>query len=210
MPLFPLRSGAAALLFVLAGCHSNPACDPDAAYTQAVDRPRLQLPGTLSQSERMAPLVIPPQQTDGLKLDPAPRCLDEPPAYYTRKASTAAAAGAGASTLAMDSAEDVVRAWAAAWAEQNAAAVLKLYSPSFQPPGVAGSAEFLDQRREEVTTGPAPAAKVDDIHVTAQSADHRTVAFVQRFGGDRVRKELVLVREGGNWRIVAEKTLETL
>ncbi len=210
MPLSPLRTGAAVLLLLLAGCHSNPACDPEAEYTQAVDRPRLQLPGTLAQSERMAPLVIPPQQTEGVKLDPAPHCLDEPPSYYTRKASTAAAGAAGASTLAMDSAEDVVRVWAAAWSEQNAPAVLKLYSPSFQPPGVTGTAEFLDQRREEVTTGPAPAAKVDDIRVTAQSADRRTVTFVQRFGGNHVRKELVLVREGGNWRIVSEKTLESL
>jgi len=104
----------------------------------------------------------------------------------------------------------IVRVWAAAWSEQNAPAVLKLYSPSFQPPGVTGTAEFLDQRREEVTTGPAPAAKVDDIRVTAQSADRRTVTFVQRFGGNHVRKELVLVREGGNWRIVSEKTLESL
>jgi hypothetical protein len=209
MPLSPSRSCAAALLLLLAGCHSNPACNPEAEYTQAVERPRLQLPGTLAQSERMAPLVIPPPQGEAVKLDPAPRCLDEPPAYYTRKASTASTA-AGASTLAMDSAEDIVHAWAVAWSEQNAPALLKFYSPSFQPPGVAGSAEFMDQRREEVTTGPAPAAKVDDIRVTAQSADRRTVTFVQRFGGDRVRKEMVLVREGGNWRIVSEKTLETL
>ena len=46
--------------------------------------------------------------------------------------------------------------------------------------------------------------------MTAQSADRRTVTFVQRFGGNHVRKELVLVREGGNWRIVSEKTLESL
>ena len=56
----------------------------------------------------------------------------------------------------------------------------------------------------------ADAAKIDDIQVTAQSADRRTVTFVQRIGGDRIRKELVLVREGGNWRIISEKTVETL
>ena len=85
-----------------------------------VERPRLQLPGTLAQSERMAPLVIPPPQREAAKLDPAPHCLDEPPPYFTRKASTAAAA-AGASTLAMDSAEDVVHAWAVAWSEPERA-----------------------------------------------------------------------------------------
>ena len=210
MPLSPSRSCAAALLLLLAGCRSNPACNPEAEYTQAVERPRLQLPGTLAQSERMAPLR---------NSAPAGRSRETRPgsAVSGRAAALLHAQGldgldgcAGAATLAMDSAEDVVHAWAVAWSEQNAPALLKFYSPSFQPPGVAGSAEFLDQRREDVTTGPAPAAKVDDIRVTAQSADRRTVTFVQRFGGDRVRKEMVLVREGGNWRIVSEKTLETL
>jgi hypothetical protein len=170
----------------------------------AVDRPRLQLPGTLSQSERMAPLVIPPTQAEVQKLDPQPHCIDEPPSYYARKT---AAAGAG---VTADSAENVVRSWATNWAERNAEGVLKLYSPSFQAPGVAGSAEFLDQRREQVTSGPEASAKLDDIQVQAHSADRRTVTFVQKVGGDRVRKQLVLVREGGNWRIVSETTLETL
>jgi hypothetical protein len=207
MSLLSSRSGTAVLLLALAGCHSNPACSPDQEYMRAVDRPRLQLPGTLSQSERMAPLVIPPPQAEVQKLDPQPRCIDEPPSYYARKATTAGAAGSAA--MAADSAENVVNSWAANWADRNADGVLKLYSPSFQPPGVAGSAEFLDQRRGEITNGPPVSAKLDDIQVQAHSADRRTVTFVQKVGGDRVRRQLVLVREGGNWRIVSETTLET-
>ena len=208
MSLPSSRSGVLVLLVALAGCHSNPACSPDQEYLRAVDRPRLQLPGTLSQSERMAPLVIPPTQGEVQKLDPKPRCLDEPPAYYARKATAAGAAGSAA--VAVDSAENVVRSWATNWAERNAEGVLLLYSPSFQAPGVAGSAEFLDQRREQITNGPEVSAKLEDIQVQAHSADRRTVTFVQKVGGDRVKKQLVLVREGGNWRIVAETTLQTL
>jgi hypothetical protein len=33
---------------------------------------------------------------------------------------------------------------------------------------------------------------------------------VQRFGDGAVRKELILAREAGIWRIVAERTLEVL
>src|SRR5688572_16521313 len=74
-----------ALPMILAGCRSSPSCDPDAEYRHAIDRPRLELPGTLSQSERMAPLVIPPVQADVGKLDPQPTCLDEPPPFFARK-----------------------------------------------------------------------------------------------------------------------------
>jgi hypothetical protein len=193
-----------ALPITLAGCRSNPACSPDAEYRQAIDRPRLELPGTLSQSERMVPLVIPPMQAEVGKLDPPPTCLDEPPPFYARKATGAAPSVAG------DTAESVVETWNAAWSERRAPAVMQLYSPSFQPPGVAGSAEFLDQRREQIATGPAPAPKLEDVQVTAQTSDRRTVTFVQRFGSERLRKELILVREGGNWRIVSEQVLETL
>ena len=204
MTLFSASRVVPLLLSVLlAGCHSNPACNPDAEYLQAVERPRLQLPGTLSQSERMAPLVIPSTQAEATKLDPQPRCLNEPPSFYARKAAASA-------STAGDSVEAIVQEWNKAWSERRAPAVMGLYSPSFLAEGVTGSAEFLDQRREQIATGPAPGAKLDDIEVTAQTSDRRTVTFVQRFGGDRVRKELVLVREGGNWRIVSEKVLETL
>jgi hypothetical protein len=198
MSPFQLRSCTAALLVLLTGCHSNPACDTDAEYLRAVDRPRLQLPGNLAASERMAPLVIPPVPVDPARLDPAPSCLDEPPLFFARKGAVA------------DSAEEAVKAWAAAWSERRTQAVMQMYSPSFQAPGVAGSAEFLDQRRDQVTTGATPAAGLEDVEVTAQGADRRTVTFVQRFDRERVRKELVLVREGGNWRIISERTFDAL
>ncbi len=89
MSVFPTRSSAAVLLVLLAGCHSNPVCESDAEYKTAVNRPRLQLPGNLSASERMAPLVIPPVPASPQKLDPAPRCLDQPPQYFARKGAVA-------------------------------------------------------------------------------------------------------------------------
>ena len=71
----------ASLVFVLSACNSTPKCTGDHEYTQAVDRPRLDLPANVTASERMAPLVIPPADPNPEALDPPPNCLDEPPPY---------------------------------------------------------------------------------------------------------------------------------
>jgi hypothetical protein len=103
-----------------------------------------------------------------------------------------------------------VRAWAAAWAARKPDAVVQAYSPEFQAAGEGGSAAFLEQRREQVASGRAPEARLDEVVVTPSGADRRVVTFVQRFGDGAVRKELTLVRDGAAWRIVAERTLEVL
>jgi hypothetical protein len=84
------------------------------------------------------------------------------------------------------------------------------YSSAFQAPGGAGSAAFLEQRREQVATGRAPEAKLEDVTVTTAGPDRRVVTFVQRFGDGALRKELTLVREPAGWRIVSERTIEVL
>jgi hypothetical protein len=185
-------------LLALAGCGTTQSCGGNQDYLQARERPRLQLPPDVMVSERVAPVVIPPAAPDPQKLDPVPRCLDYPPPFFASKGKVA------------DSAEDAVRSWAAAWAERKPDAVMQMYSPSFQAPGETGSAAFLEQREEQVATGRAPAAALQELTVTSQGTDRRVVTFIQVFGDDRVRKELTLVREGQAWRIVAERTVEVL
>jgi hypothetical protein len=85
-----------------------------------------------------------------------------------------------------------------------------MYSPSFQSSGEGGSEAFLEQRRQQIETGRPPEPKLEEVTVSAAGADRRVVTFVQRFGEGAVRKEMTLVREGGIWRIVAERTLEVL
>ena len=187
----------ALLLASLAGCGTNRACFDNMDYQSAVDRPRLRMPEGVPGSERIAPLVV-PTVAETTKLDPQPRCVDEPPSYFGRKGAVA------------DPAEDVVTAWAQAWADKKPDAVLGLYSSTFEAPGEGGSVGYLDQRRQQVTTGRSPSARLEDVNVTTVSSDKRVVTFVQRFGDDRVRKELTLVREPLGWRIVSERTLEVL
>jgi len=187
------------LIGCLAGCSTtNKACFDDQDYTRAVDRPRLRMPEGVQASERLAAITIPAAATDAAKLDPAPGCIDEPPSFFGRK---------GAVT---DSAEAAVNAWAAAWADGKVEAVVQMYSPAFQATGEGGSAAFLDQRRQQVESGRSPAARLEDMDVETVGADRRIVSFVQRFGNDRVRKELTLVREPQGWRIVSEQTREVL
>jgi hypothetical protein len=89
------------LLACLAGCGSSPSCFEGAEYQKAQDRPRLQLPPEASGSERIAPLAIPPAAPDAAKLDPQPKCIDEPPSFFGRKTKPPApAAGPAAGPAA--------------------------------------------------------------------------------------------------------------
>jgi hypothetical protein len=195
------------LLFVVlamvtvAGCSSDSptrACDDNTEYLTAVERPPLRLPPEITPTERMQPLAIPPVDPNPAVLDPPPRCLDQPPRFFARKGTVA------------DPAEEVVRSWNSAWAARQPEAVIRTYSAVFQAPGAAGSAEFLDQREQQVATGPVPDAKLEDMTVTTAGPDRRVVTFVQRFGDGALRKELTLVKETAGWRIVAERTIEVL
>ena len=199
--LIPLRLLLlAASLAALAGCGSSPqrSCGGNNDYLAAVERPPLQLPPDIVPSERIKPLAIPPVDPVPNVLDPVPACLDQPPRFFARKGAVA------------DPVEEVVRAWAAAWAARQPDAVLQNYSSAFEAPGEGGSAAFLEQRREQVAGGRAPEPRLEDFNVTASAPDRRVVTFVQRFGDGALRKELTLVREPGGWRIVSERTLEVL
>jgi len=192
---------ALAAAMLVTGCGtSNPCKISNPAYVTAKDRPRLQMPDGVPGSERLSTggLIIPPVAPDTAKLDPAPRCLDEPPSFFGRKGVVA------------DSAEEAVNAWAAAWASRKPDAVAAMYSPNFQAAEEGGSSAFLEQRRQQVSSGRTPEARLDDMSVTAVGADRRIVTFVQRFGDNAVRKELTLVREANGWRIAAERTVEVL
>jgi hypothetical protein len=186
------------LLAALAGCSTTRTCDGNTDYLQAVERPPLRLPPEIEPTERISPLAIPAVDPNPATLDPVPVCLDDPPRFFARKGAAA------------DAAEETVRAWAAAWAARKPDVVLQAYSSTFQAGGEGGSAAFLEQRREQVAIGRSPEARIEEVVVTPAGADRRVVTFVQRFGDGGVRKELTLVREGTNWRIVSERTVEVL
>jgi hypothetical protein len=172
---------------------SEPTCvDPQEPYLGARSNPPLHVPDGMTQPNRSEALAIPAPKSASSAGRTS--CLDAPPSYF-RSTGTVAR-----------SPEEVVASWAQAWANREADAVLALYSTQFvAPTESSGASAWLEQRREQVATGPVPDSMVQGMKVEQDGADRRTVSFVQRFGVNALRKQLVLVRESGSWRIVEEK-----
>jgi hypothetical protein len=191
----------AGLALGLAACSSNPCKVGNQDYLTARERPRLQMPQGVSGSERLggSVLVIPPVSPTPDKLDPAPRCLDDPPNFFRRVGGAVAG-----------SPEEAVNVWAMAWAGRKADQVASFYSPNFQSPEGGGASAYIEQRRQQVASGKAPDPRLDELKTTTQGNDRAVVTFVQHFGDNAVRKELTLQRDPQGWRIVAERTLEVL
>lgn len=189
---------SALLLPLLAACGGGDpvvCAEKDQPYLASRNNQLIKVPDGMTQPNRAEALTI-PEQTAGRRSG-STACLDEPPSYFRSTGTTAR------------SPEEVVASWAQAWANREADAVIALYSGSFTAPTEsAGSAAWLEQRREQVATGPVPDSVVEGLRVEPEGADRRIVRFVQKFGTNSLRKELILAREGGSWRIVAEQVAE--
>jgi hypothetical protein len=186
---------ALAAVPLLAACGSSEqrCIDPDEPYLAARNNAQLQVPDGMTQPNRAEALTIPAEKAAAGKAG-SNACLDAPPSYF-RSTGTVAR-----------SPEEVVASWAQAWANREADAVVALYSAQFvAPTDSAGSAAWLEQRREQVATGPVPDPMVQGLKVEPDGADRRVVSFTQRFGTNALKKQLVLVRESASWRIVEEK-----
>jgi hypothetical protein len=187
---------AMALLTACGG--SNRTCEEDAEpYLTARDNEALSIPAGLSEPDRSGAMPIPAKPSGKPQQGERTRCLDEPPSYF-RSAGTIAR-----------SPEEVIASWGQAWANREADAVIELYSATFTPPtDTAGRTAWLEQRREQVATGPIPDSMVENLRVEPDGPDRRVATFVQRFGTNSLRKELTLIREVGSWRIVAERVVD--
>jgi hypothetical protein len=188
-----------ALPLLLSACWggSKNCVDPGEPYLSARNNPPLRTPEGLTTPDRTAALAIPATSPDTSASASGSGCLAEPPSYFRSAGTTAR------------SPEEVVASWAQAWAHREADAVIALYSSSFTPPtDSAGSAAWLEQRREQVATGPVPDSMIEGLKIEQAGADRRIASFKQHFGANSLNKELTLVRESGSWRIVAEKVVE--
>jgi hypothetical protein len=185
------------MLGFLAACGGDDAncVDSDEPYLAAQNNEALKVPEGLTQPDRSAALEVPPAKAGAKRKDTG--CLAAAPSYF-RSSGTVAR-----------SPEEVVASWAQAWANREADGVLALYSTGFvAPTDSAGSAAWLEQRREQVTVGPIPDSRVEALKVEADGGDRRIATFTQHFGTNTLQKELILVRESGSWRIAQEKVIE--
>ena len=184
---------AAVPLLTACGGSERGCIDPDEPYLAARNNAQLQVPDGMTQPNRAEALSIPADKAAPGKPG-SNACLETPPSYF-RSTGTVAR-----------SPEEVVASWAQAWANREADAVIALYSAQFvAPTDSAGSSTWLEQRREQVATGPVPDPMVQGMKIEPDGADRRVVSFTQRFGTNALKKQLVLVRESASWRIVEEK-----
>ena len=181
---------------LLAACGgSDPGCvDPKEPYLAARNNAQLHVPDGMTTPNRTEELAIPDEKAAAGKPGANAACLDAPPSYF-RSTGTVAR-----------SPEEVVASWAQAWANRESDAVVALYSTHFvAPTDASGASAWIEQRREQVATGPVPDPMVQGLKVEPDGADRRVVSFTQRFGVNALKKQLVMVRESGSWRIVEEK-----
>ena len=189
----------------LTGCGLAPTCgDADQPYLAARAVPALKVPSGLDAPTHAGGLNV-PSTSAAQAQPPAPaaastgspgKCLDEAPSYF----------GNPISPLSLP--EEIVAIWAEAWTERNTERMMAAYSPNFVAPEGTAREAWLEQRREQVATGPVPSPGVQGLKTTQPSPDRRIATFTQRFGSNSIRRELTFAREGGIWRVVAERVLE--
>lgn len=108
----------------------------------------------------------------------------------------------------------LVLAWAGSWASGNFEQYLRYYAQDFDPPGDLSVDEWRAARQGLIEKHPTLSIEPDTLTVRQAASDGATVEFVQHSLVDGVastlRKGLVLVREGGDWRIQKETVVEVL
>ncbi len=105
--------------------------------------------------------------------------------------------------------EERLRGWAAAWSAGDAEAYLAFYAAGFVP-GEGQSRSAWEAKRRRLLAKPGGISiGVEQLELSRPAADRVLARFRQRYESydfsDVVDKALVWVREGGEWRIDAER-----
>lgn len=183
----------------VAGCGGKTAkCDKPQAYQSAREVPVLKVPEGLAEPDQSQALVIPEARSeDDPSFVPGP-CLDRPPQFFDDAGKIAG------------SPEAMLNAWVAAWASQELNSLMSFYASSFQPPGDINEAQWRANRERQLQSPTARTTAIADVAVATAGPDRRIARFVQRLGDSSLRKEMLLVREQGRWRIASETVTDIL
>ena len=118
-----------------------------------------------------------------------------------------------APTPAADASADVLKSvndWAQAWSKKDADGYLSYYAKEFKTPGGEARPAWEKTRRSRITAPKSIAVGIESAKVTMDSADRATVTFRQNYRSDVLksnsRKTLIMVRSGGRWQILEEKS----
>jgi ketosteroid isomerase-like protein len=109
----------------------------------------------------------------------------------------------------LDEARAAVTGWARAWSDRDVGAYLSFYGTGFVPERGASRAAWEKTRRQMIERRRSISVAINELQLEPLSADRVIANYKQDYAADTYReagtpKHLVLAREGGAWRIVAE------
>lgn len=132
------------------------------------------------------------------------------PAQAAASSTTAQAqAGSPADVDAENAVAAAVKAWAHAWASKDMNTYLAAYASDFAPAGKQTRAAWEKERNARIVGKSKISVQVSDLKIKVDGSRARA-QFRQEYQGDALHvnsaKTLVLVHQGGNWKITSEST----
>jgi hypothetical protein len=106
---------------------------------------------------------------------------------------------------------DAVAAWSAAWSERRFDDYIAGYSADYRPPRPMNRAQWEATRASRMEEGAQAVVQLDTLEVF-QGEEGPIARFVQAFSFEGIEsditKELLLAREGDEWRILEERVID--
>jgi ketosteroid isomerase-like protein len=105
--------------------------------------------------------------------------------------------------------ETFVQAWASAWSSQDVDRYLDFYSDDFQPAEGKSLRKWRSERRYRVAYPAYIRVEIEDVKTQMLTPSQAEATFTQRYESNTFRdstaKELLLERQGNEWKIVQER-----
>lgn len=100
--------------------------------------------------------------------------------------------------------------WRQAWSNRDVESYLAHYSPAFVPAGGQARDAWVAARKKNIAARASIDVQVHDLHVERIDAERMRLRFRQDYAAGSYREQgqtkvMELVREGAEWRIVAER-----
>lgn len=165
-----------------------------------------------SNSSRSKPAVITPAAIAAKPAEPAAAVVAAKPAIAepVAKPVVEPAAKPVAASNSSDEVLKSVHAWAAAWSAQNTKKYLSFYARDYKTPKGQNRAAWEASRKERISAPKSIEVEISGASVKFTDASHATVKFRQSYRASHMKtsgnKTLEMVKSGGNWLILDERT----
>jgi len=167
-----------------------------------------ELRAALHSSYRAAPIA--PGLLGTEPAEPAKSLLPANPESTIRGVSAMAEPPAVAANPSDDLGRLVER-WADRWSARDFLAYRAFYVDDFKPPGGTSTSDWETERQRRLAQAKTPSIRIEALETLAAGKQQMRTRFIQHYQAgqyrDVVRKELLWIKQGNNWRIAAETIL---